>query len=418
MHAPMKYVEKGMAVAANGLWKVFSAANKINQNPSFTPRWSDKPLLKSHQKTKPPLGWPRETDSLCPTCVREARQEILDGKKDVSVLLNEKVGEIKATITEKDGKIVMVKDCPLHGHFEDVMAIDTDFFKHLEEVFPGRDIRAHNDEKLHNHGSSTVKYGRGAVLTVDLTNRCNMMCDPCFMDANQVGFVHELTWEEIKALLDNALQIKPRRQMSVEQAERPLEGALDDRSGLFVRSDEADASRHALGDGRACLRQRERSAGARHLQRDALGSGPAIGLIGPAIMEHPLVAPLVAVFLQQRGNEGERRIGGNDRGFGMRILEALDDRRGILHAFALRRHDQRHQGKLGVFLEFGLVGRRARQPIVRDVLVAEIRAHLHRVRRQLRAEDAIRGGHQIQRLRRNHRRRPTTMTMTRNQKNA
>jgi hypothetical protein len=39
------------------------------------------------------------------------------------------------------------------------MAIDTAFFKHLEEVFPGRDIRAHNDEKLHNHGSSTVLHG-------------------------------------------------------------------------------------------------------------------------------------------------------------------------------------------------------------------------------------------------------------------
>ena len=82
--------------------------------------------------------------------------------------------------------------------------------------FPGRDIRAHNDEKLHNHGSSTVLHGRGAVLTVDLTNRCNMMCDPCFMDANQVGFVHELSWEDIKQVLDNAVSIKPRRQMSVQ----------------------------------------------------------------------------------------------------------------------------------------------------------------------------------------------------------
>ena len=134
----------------------------------------------------------------------------------MSILLNEKVGEIKATIIERDGKILMVKDCPLHGHFEDVMAMDPAFFKHLEEVFPGRDIRAHNDEKLHNHGSSTVKHGRGSVLTVDLTNRCNMMCDPCFMDANQVGFVHELTWEDIKQVLDNAITIKPRRQMSVQ----------------------------------------------------------------------------------------------------------------------------------------------------------------------------------------------------------
>ena len=96
------------------------------------------------------------------------------------------------------------------------MAVDVDFFKHLEEVFPGRDILAHNDEKLHHHGTSTVKHGRGSVLTIDLTNRCNMMCDPCFMDANQVGFVHELTWDEIKTMLDNAISIKPRRQMSVQ----------------------------------------------------------------------------------------------------------------------------------------------------------------------------------------------------------
>src|SRR5438067_6962777 len=216
MTKPIKYVEKGLSIAANGAWFLFNGLNKINQRPSFTPKWSDKPLLKSYEKTKPPLGWPRETDSLCPVCVREARQEILDGKKDVSVLLNEKVGEIKATILERDGKILMVKDCPVHGHFEDVMAIDTAFFRHLEEVFPGRDIRAHNDETLHNHGSSTIKHGRGSVLTVDLTNRCNMMCDPCFMEANQVGFVHELTWDDIKMVLDNAISIKPKRQMSVQ----------------------------------------------------------------------------------------------------------------------------------------------------------------------------------------------------------
>ncbi|MGH9883327.1 MAG: radical SAM protein, partial [Pyrinomonadaceae bacterium] len=98
----------------------------------------------------------------------------------------------------------------------DMMAIDSKFLTHIEKMFPGRDIDAHNDEKLHNHGSSTVKYGRGAVLTVDLTNRCNMMCDPCFMDANQVGFVHELSMEEIREILDNAITIKPRRQMSVQ----------------------------------------------------------------------------------------------------------------------------------------------------------------------------------------------------------
>ena len=216
MHKPIKYVEKGLTYAAGAAWTAFDFVNGMRPNASFVPNWSEKPLLKSTEKVKPPLGWPRETDSLCPNCVREARQEILDGKRDYRVLLNEKIGEIKANIIERDGKILMVKDCPTHGHFEDVMAIDPSFFKHLEDVFPGSDIRAHHDEKLHNHGSSTIKYGRGSVLTIDLTNRCNMMCDPCFMDANQVGFVHELSWEEIKTLLDNAISIKPRRQMSVQ----------------------------------------------------------------------------------------------------------------------------------------------------------------------------------------------------------
>ena len=194
MHKPIKYAEKAFTYAAGAAWTVFDKVNQISQNPGFVPTWSDKPLLKSWEKTKPPLGWPRETDSLCPRCVPEIRQQILDGKTPARRPVQlASPGEIKAQVIERDGKILMVKDCPIHGHFEDVMAIDTAFFKHLEEVFPGRDIRAHNDEKLHKHGSSTITHGRGSVLTVDLTNRCNMMCDPCFMDANQVGFVHELT---------------------------------------------------------------------------------------------------------------------------------------------------------------------------------------------------------------------------------
>ena len=213
---PIKHVEKGLTLLAGAVHDTIQSVNKYKPNPSFTPKWSDKPLLKSWQKSKPTLGWPRTTDSLCPNCVIEARESILSGKQDVSVLINEKVGEIKAQIIERDGQVWMVKDCPIHGHFEDMMAIDVKFLTHIEKMFPGRDIDAHNDEKLHNHGTSTIKYGRGAVLTVDLTNRCNMMCDPCFMDANQVGFVHELSMEDIREILDNAISIKPRRQMSVQ----------------------------------------------------------------------------------------------------------------------------------------------------------------------------------------------------------
>ena len=63
MHKPIKYAEKVVTYAAKGAWAVFERVNAIKPNPSFTPKWSDKPLLKSYEKQKPPLGWPRTTDS-------------------------------------------------------------------------------------------------------------------------------------------------------------------------------------------------------------------------------------------------------------------------------------------------------------------------------------------------------------------
>ncbi len=211
-----KYVDSALCFAAARTFNFIQLFNKYQPGPAVVPKWSDKPLLKSWQKTKPNLGWPRETDSLCPKCVIEARERIISGEEDYHILIDEKVGEVKAKIIERDNEIWMIKECPIHGKFEDVISIDANFMRWIEANFPGRDIQSHNDEDLHNHGSSTIRHGRGSVLTVDLTNRCNMMCDPCFMDANQVGFVHELEWQDIKEILDNALRIKPRRQMSVQ----------------------------------------------------------------------------------------------------------------------------------------------------------------------------------------------------------
>src|ERR1043166_3845945 len=102
---PIKHAERGLTLIAGGLFNAIQSVNKYKPNPP----------LKSWQKSKPTLGWPRTTDSLCPNCVIEAREEIISGKKDVSVLINEKVGEIKAQIIERDGEIWMVKDCPVHG---------------------------------------------------------------------------------------------------------------------------------------------------------------------------------------------------------------------------------------------------------------------------------------------------------------
>jgi uncharacterized radical SAM superfamily Fe-S cluster-containing enzyme len=208
-------VYAGIQKTADVLWGLARAVDRRFPERSFRPKWAPAPLLKQREKTFPPLGFPRETDSLCPRCVSEVRSQILSGEVDWKVLIEGNPGEIKASIVEEDGRILMRKDCPAHGRFEDVMSTDPEFFKRLESLYPGRDFVIPKDG-LHEHGTSSIKYGRGAVLTIDLTNRCNMMCNPCFMDANQVGYVHELEWEEVQKLLDDAVSIKPRRQMSVQ----------------------------------------------------------------------------------------------------------------------------------------------------------------------------------------------------------
>ena len=207
--------QKAAARTAQAAWPLVQRWNAAFERPSPQPKWAPAPLLKRRDRTFPTLGWPRETDSLCPQCVKEVRAEILSGERDVSHLVEGRPGEVRARIVAEGGVLKMKKTCPKHGAIEDVMSVDLEFTKRIESLFPGRDYLAPLT-KLREHGTSSVKYGRGSVLTVDLTNRCNMMCDPCFMDANQVGYVHELEWDEVKKILDDSLAIQPRRQLSVQ----------------------------------------------------------------------------------------------------------------------------------------------------------------------------------------------------------
>jgi uncharacterized radical SAM superfamily Fe-S cluster-containing enzyme len=208
-------VDSAIHKTATLAWPVVRSLQRRFERDLPKAAWAPHEPKKSKERTKPPLGWPRQTDSLCPRCVKEVRDDILGGRTELKELFDGKPGEVKATIREKNGTLIMEKDCPKHGHFEDVMSIDTAFMERIEGLFPGYDFKGVKT-KLREHGSSSIQYGRGSVLTVDLTNRCNMMCDPCFMDANQVGYVHELTWPDIKEILDNSINITPRRQMSVQ----------------------------------------------------------------------------------------------------------------------------------------------------------------------------------------------------------
>ena len=199
--------------AAGLAWNAFQAVNtRLPEGRLPQPRWAPGRIIKSSERSRPPLGFPRETDSLCPHCVPEIRRKAANGEMTLNELRKNRPGEIPARLVEEDGRILIRKTCLKHGDFEDVISTDPEFTRRIENLFFGRDFETSPDDGIHNHGSSSIKYGRGTVLTVDLTNRCNMMCVPCFTNANQVGFVHEPNLAAIKAIFDRAVSFKPRRQ--------------------------------------------------------------------------------------------------------------------------------------------------------------------------------------------------------------
>ena len=129
-------VEHALVGAARMAWPLFQAVNRRIPSKTFHPAWAPAPLLKSTERSKPQLGWPRSTDSLCPTCVKETRQRILSGAQSLEELVDGHHGEIRAHIMERDGSIVIEKTCPTHGTFTDTLSIDSAFLHRIENLFP------------------------------------------------------------------------------------------------------------------------------------------------------------------------------------------------------------------------------------------------------------------------------------------
>jgi len=134
---------KAISKMADIGWKAFQAVNTaLPEGKSIQPGWAAEPLLKSYERTAPPLGFPRETDSLCPACVKSVRNGVISGDIPLNILIDAHPGEIKAQIVEENGQVIMRKTCPTHGEFEDVLATDADFLRRIEGLFQpvGREV--------------------------------------------------------------------------------------------------------------------------------------------------------------------------------------------------------------------------------------------------------------------------------------
>ena len=139
--------------------------------------------LKQPQKTEGHVL--KQTLSICPECL-----ERLD-----------------ATIVERNGQVILVKDCPKHGHFEDVYWADYETYKRFEKYGRiGKGVQNPRTKTVHgcpfdcglcpNHKSHTV------LAIIDITNACNLQCSICFAHAGKIGYLYRPDLAAIEETMD------------------------------------------------------------------------------------------------------------------------------------------------------------------------------------------------------------------------
>ncbi len=128
----------------------------------------------------------KHTKSLCPECLKE----------------------LAAVLKEKGSKVIIEKDCPKHGHFEDIYWSDYEMFKRFEKYGQvGKGIMNPRTKTVKgcpydcglcpNHKSHTV------LAIIDVTNACNLQCSICFAYAGKRGYLYKPDLETSESIIED-----------------------------------------------------------------------------------------------------------------------------------------------------------------------------------------------------------------------
>jgi uncharacterized radical SAM superfamily Fe-S cluster-containing enzyme len=130
----------------------------------------------------------RETYSVCPVCLKK----------------------IKAQVVEKDGKVLIQKECNEHGSFSDTYWSRADIYHKAEEFKKPSAIPFKDNcpagcgvKNCPNHVSTTV------MSVIDVTNECDLRCPICFANAAQPPDLYEPTQEKIRGMLQHLKKQEP-----------------------------------------------------------------------------------------------------------------------------------------------------------------------------------------------------------------
>lgn len=137
-----------------------------------------------------------EVESICPDCLK-------DGE----------VNKIDAQIVKEDGKVWIKKECEKHGKFKSIYFGDPALYERwMKYKVTGDGVENVEIEsgwttdfpKLYpKHKSQTL------LSNLMVTNRCNLRCSYCFMNAGAAGYVYEPSLEQLKEMMKQVREEKP-----------------------------------------------------------------------------------------------------------------------------------------------------------------------------------------------------------------
>jgi len=134
-----------------------------------------------------------KTSSVCPACYQEGILKKIDAK-----------------IVEENSKVYITKKCDKHGNFKDIYFSDVNlynkWFKYLVTGSYAPDVktRVFDEPELYD------KHMSQSVLTnLLVTNRCDLRCGYCFMNAGASGYIYEPSIEKIREMMIMARNERP-----------------------------------------------------------------------------------------------------------------------------------------------------------------------------------------------------------------
>jgi len=135
----------------------------------------------------------KKTRTLCPVC-----NKVID-----------------ADIEEEGGQIWLKQTCSEHGSFRHLYWSDATMFKKFQKYEAiGRGVA--NPQKQSSAVGCPFDCGictnhlSGTLLgNIDLTNRCNLSCDFCFVNAKACGYVYEPPYEKVISMMKLLRSQKP-----------------------------------------------------------------------------------------------------------------------------------------------------------------------------------------------------------------